>query len=318
MIQKTLLLLLLITATTQSQNFNKVDFLVLEYPAFSKVEDLASRIKEDFSTDEEKVRAAFFWLTTNIRYNLKEYYNPTDRTFHFRYANETERLQKIQAAKDKIVHTAFRTKRGVCEEYAQSFKKICDLLNIEAAVVTGSVRNSAAEIGKPKRSSNHAWNAVKLHKKWLLLDATWAAGFQRNGKWTQRFNPYFYDIPKEKIFKTHFPDDSIWILRFGRITIEEFYNQPIYGQQFLASNAALISPKNGIISIEKGGNIELIFNNLDKKHQVIYNFKGNKYAKKPIFKTEGKTTILTIIKPPKNDELYVYFNGQTALKFKIK
>ncbi len=301
-----------------SQDFINVDAKVLKYPRFSKVENLASRIDKDFSEDEEKVRAAFFWLAKNIRYNLKEYYNPKQRNISFRYATEVEKLQKIQAAKDQIINIAFRTKKGVCEEYAQSFKKICDLLGIEAAVIKGFVRNVPSEIGKPATTSNHVWNAVKINKKWVLLDATWAAGYEENGKWVKKYNNYFYKIPKEKIFKTHFPEESIWVLRFGRITLKEFYNQPIYGQEFLASKATLISPQKGIISVEKDKSIILQFKNLALKSSIIYNFKENKYALKPILSVENEITTLSIPKPKKNSELYLYLNNDVALQFKTE
>ena len=318
MIKKIFALFFLITIATQGQNFKNVDNMVLTYPKFSKVEDLTSRIKKDFTNDEEKVRAAFFWLAKNIRYDLKEFYNPTVRNYSFSYISEAEKLEKMQALKDQIINVAFKTKKGVCEEYAQSFKKICDLLDIKAAVIKGYVRSNSNEIGKPERNSNHAWNAVKLNNKWLILDATWAAGYEFNGKWVKKFNNYFYNIPKEKIFKTHFPEESIWVLRFGRITLEDFYKQPIYGEQLLASKAELISPKNGIITIEKGKNIELKFKNLEAASLVIYNFKGNRYAKKPLIKTEGNITTLSIVNPTANSELYVYIKGENALIFKTK
>ncbi|WP_299670180.1 transglutaminase domain-containing protein [uncultured Polaribacter sp.] len=311
-------LFLCFSITMNSQDFINVDAKVLKYPRFSKVENLASRIDKDFSEDEEKVRAAFFWLAKNIRYNLKEYYNPKQRNISFRYATEVEKLQKIQAAKDQIINIAFRTKKGVCEEYAQSFKKICDLLGIEAAVIKGFVRNVPSEIGKPATTSNHVWNAVKINKKWVLLDATWAAGYEENGKWVKKYNNYFYKIPKEKIFKTHFPEESIWVLRFGRITLKEFYNQPIYGQEFLASKATLISPQKGIISVEKDKSIILQFKNLALKSSIIYNFKENKYALKPILSVENEITTLSIPKPKKNSELYLYLNNDVALQFKTE
>ncbi|QTD37060.1 transglutaminase [Polaribacter batillariae] len=311
-------LFLLISISANSQDFATVDAKVSTYPRFSKVEDLANQIDKDFTEDQEKARAAFFWLAKNIRYNLKEFYNPKQRSIRFRYASKTEKQQKLQAAKDNLVATTFKTKQGVCEEYAQSFKKICDLLGLEAEVIKGYTRNSPNEIGRPVNTTNHAWNAVKLNGEWLLLDATWAAGYEYNGKWIRKFNDYFYNIAKEKIFKTHFPDDSLWVLRFGRMSLLEFYNQPIYGHNFLSSNTKLISPQTGIIKVESGKNIILKFKNLAVNSSIIYNFKGYKYAQKPISKTENGITILSIPNPKKNSELYLYLNNEVALQFKTK
>ena len=301
-----------------SQNFNKVDELVLNYPRYSNVKDLSDRILKDFNSDEDKVRAAFFWLAKNIRYNLKEYYNPTQRSYNFSYSTEEEKQQKLQAIKDKIVSDAFRNKIGVCEEYAQSFKKICDLLNIEAEVIKGYVKNFAEEIGKPSNSTNHAWNAVKINNKWIILDATWAAGYEYNGKWVRKFDNYFYNIPKDKIFKTHLPEDSIWILRFGRITKKEFYNQPIYGNGFLNSKTELVSPTKGTINLKNEENITIKIKNLDIKNLIYYTVTGNKYAQKPLIKKEDNTTILTIKNPKINGDLVIYINKEDALQFKLK
>ncbi|QOD60498.1 transglutaminase [Polaribacter haliotis] len=309
---------LLISIATNSQDFAEVDAKVTKYPRYSKVEDLANKIDKDFSKKEEKARAAFFWLAKNIRYNLKEFYNPRQRSIRFSYFSEEEKKQKLQAAKDNLVAAMFKTKQGVCEEYAQSFKKICDLLGLESEVIKGYVRNIPNEIGKPANATNHAWNAVKLNGKWIILDATWAAGYEYNGKWIRKFNDYFYNIPKNKIFKTHFPDDSLWVLRFGRMSLSEFYNQPIYGHNFLNSDIELLSPKNGIIKVERVENIVLKFKNLALSSSIIYNFRGYKYAQKAVLKIENGITILSIPKPKKNSELYLYLNNEVALQFKTR
>lgn len=306
---------LLISIAANSQDFTKVDNLVANYPRYSSADNLASKISKDFTSDEEKARAAFFWLAKNIRYNLEEYYNPTQRSYNFSYATEEEKQQKLQALKDNIVSEAFKNKTGVCEEYAQSFKKICDLLGLESEVIKGNVRNLPQEIGKPANTTNHAWNAVKLNNKWIILDATWAAGYEYSGRWIREFNPYFFNIPKEKILKTHFPEDSLWVLRFGRISLQEFYNQPIFGHSFLSSKAELISPNKGIITINSSKKIELKFKNLAANTLIYYTFKGMKYAQKPIITVENKMTTLTINNAVRNSDFVLYMNKEAALQY---
>jgi transglutaminase/protease-like cytokinesis protein 3 len=308
---------LLISFSIKSQDFKKVDEMVLNYPRFSKVEDLASKINIDFSTDEEKARAAFFWLSKNIRYNIRQFYSGKDRSYSFSYESEEDRIQKQQAVMDKLVADTFRNKTGVCEEYARSFKKICDLLEIKAAVITGSVRTDSNEIGNVTAEASHAWNAVFLNNKWVILDATWAAGHEYNKRWIREFNEYFYDIPTDKIFKTHFPEESIWILRFGRISKEEFYNQPIYTNTFLGLNTELISPTKGVINVNSGENIELKFKDLDSKLLISYMVEGNRYSQKPIITSKENITSLTIKNPERNTELVLFINNKDALHFKV-
>ena len=318
LMKQLLFFFLLISIATNSQDFKKVDSLVLEYPRFSKVDDLATRISKDFTSDKDKARAAFYWLAKNIHYNLREYYNPKQRSYHFSYATEKEKKQKLQALKNKIIDAAFISKKGVCEEYAQSFKKVCDLLGLESEVIKGTVRLHPEEIGKPNGNTNHAWNAVKLNNKWVLLDVTWAAGYVMNGKWVQKFNNYFYDIPKNKIFKTHFPTETIWALRFGNITLEAFYNQPIYGASFLNSKIELISPITGILKVNSSNEVQLNFKNLAKTSLINYTFKGQRFAKKPIITTLGNTTTLTFKEAKKNSSLRIFINKELALQFKTK
>ena len=313
-----LFLFLFISVATNSQDFTKVDSLVLEYPRFSKVENLASQIEKDFSTDKEKARAAFFWLAKNIRYNLKDLASLKKRSHNFKYSSEEEKKQKQQAYKNKLVAEAFLNKTGVCEEYAQSFKKICDLLGLESAVIKGYVRNTPDEIGKYESESSHAWNAVKIAGKWIILDPTWAAGYEFNRKWVRNFNNYYYNLSKEKMFKTHLPEDAIWILRFGRITKKEFYNQPIYGNSLLNSKTSLISPKNGIINVNYSKDIKLKFKNLDPKVIISYTFKGMRYSQKPIITRENNSSTVTIKNAQKNSELVLFFNRTAALQFKTE
>ncbi|EAQ40815.1 transglutaminase domain-containing protein [Polaribacter sp. MED152] len=311
-------LLVFSSLTISAQSYDDVDAKVLNYPRYSNVENLASQIQKDFSTDEDKARAAFFWLAKNIRYNLKEYYKPQKRSYRISYATELEKEQKYQLLVDVLVDKTFKNKTGVCEEYAQSFKKICDLLDIEAEVIKGNVRNTVAEIGNVTAATNHAWNAVKIDEKWLILDATWAAGYEYNGKWVRDFNYYFYDIPKDKILKSHYPEDALWVLRFGRMSKEAFYNQPIYSNNFLGLEAELIAPTEGIISLNSEDVIELKFKNLTDSLLIFYVFKGSNRALKPAIIKEGKFSIVKIPNPKKNTDLVLFINKIDALHFKIK
>ena len=196
-----ILLFLLSFRLGYSQDYSTVDSIVKLYPRYTKPQKLATRIANDFSNDTEKVRAIFKWLTLNIRYDLEKYYQP-QASIQFNYSTEEEKQRKLQQITDKLVNKAFLTKMGVCEEYAQSFKKVADLLHIEALVIDGYVRNAAGEIGKVPSNSNHAWNAVRLDGKWIFLDATWSAGYVNNGRWRKDFNEYFFAMDPKKMSKT--------------------------------------------------------------------------------------------------------------------
>ena len=303
--------------SSYAQDFSSIDTKVDLYPSFSKVENLANQIDKDFDSDEEKVRATFYWLAKNIRYNLREFYNPKQRSYRFSYSSENERLQKLQAIKDRLINKAFQTKLGVCEEYAQSFKKVCDLLGIEAYVIKGYVRINTSEIGVIPSSTNHAWNAVKLNGRFVVLDATWAAGYEFQNRWVKDFNPYYYDISNTDIFKTHYPKERLWILRLGRMTIDEFFNQPIFANSFLKSGATLESPKLGILQSDND-NFKFSIKNLPATIKVAYAMPGMRYAQRANLTTINGVTSFTIPNPKRQSEVVIYFNQRDALYFRIQ
>ncbi|MEQ6124558.1 transglutaminase domain-containing protein [Pseudotenacibaculum sp. MALMAid0570] len=310
------LLFFLISSVAFSQDFSAIDNKVKTYPRYTSPEKLAAKISNDFKDDMSKVRAAFRWLTLNIRYNLEEYYQPR-KVIQFSYSTEEERQRKLQGIKDKIIKDAFLTKMGVCEEYAQSFKKLADLMGIEAQVIKGYVRNSAYEIGRIPRSTNHAWNSVKINNRWILLDATWAAGYVFNGKWVKDFNEYYFGIDPKKVSRTHYPDDKKWQIVLNYNSLEDFYNQPIYSQGFLRKDIQLLSPKKGTIVVDKSKNVVITFQNLTSADQLFYNYQGQRYSKRPQISYEGKKATVSIENPGRDSELYLFLNRNLALEYKV-
>jgi hypothetical protein len=311
-----ILLFLFISSVGFAQDFQRIDNIVKSYPKYTKPEQLAKKISKDFKDDASRVRAAFRWLTYNIRYDLEEYFEPR-KVIEFRYSTEEERIEKLQAIKDNIVKEAFLTKMGVCEEYAQSFKKLADLMNIEAIVVKGYVRNSAYDIGRIPQSTNHAWNAVKIENKWILLDATWAAGYLYNGKWVKGFNEYFYAIDLKKVNRTHYPDHKRWQIVLNSGSLEDFYNQPIYANGLLRNNVDVVSPTKGNISVNRTRKIVLKFKNLSTSHRIFYNYRGQRYAKRPDIAFEGDVATVSLENPGSNTELYVFIDKNLALEYKV-
>ncbi|NJN50256.1 MAG: hypothetical protein HC798_03630 [Polaribacter sp.] len=206
---------------------------------------------------------------------------------------------------------------GVCEEYAQSFTKICDLLSIESQVLKGNARNNAEEIGVFSNTSNHAWNVVKIDEKWLIIDATWGAGFEQNGVWVQQFTPYYFDIPYHKILKSHLPFDKAWLLRFGRITDEQFFNQPIFTDDFLITDATLVNPKSGIIKINNDDDINIVIKNLKATDKIAFGIKGLRFAMNPEVKIVGENTVIKIPNPKRQGILTLIINQKSAIYFKM-
>lgn len=310
-------LFLFVSLQIFSQDFTTIKTKIDNYKKITSAETLAKQIEKDFSSDEDKVKAIFYWLTSNISYNLEEFYNPSSRRLSFKYRTEEERLTKLQEIKDKTVYETIKNKKAVCEGYAQTFTKICDLLDIKSEVISGYARFGLQEIGKPKPNANHAWNAVKINNEWVYLDATWGAGSVVNGKWKNFFKPYYYDMPKEKILRSHLPKSSLWQLKLGRITKAEFYNQPIYTDNFLASDVELISPQQGIIKKNKSGEISIQLKNTADK-EILIGFRGSKIAKRPVIDVENEISTISIAVPNTSKVAFLVINREVSLQFLIE
>jgi len=302
--------------TIQAQDYSTVDAKVKRYQAYTSAQRLANKIKSDFNNDRDKTRAVFTWLTHNIRYDLKEYFNPTSKNYSFTYSNEADKQLKLQQIKDQVIDEMFSSRKSVCEGYAQSFKKICDLLNIESVVIKGYARNSTGEIGTTPTASNHAWNAVKIKLKWQLVDATWAAGYVVNNQWEKHFTEYyFYPNPKE-LLRTHYPDDVNWQLLKKPISKKVYANQPIIGQGFFNKKLQLVSPNDGVL---KPSSTKFYINGLVKNHTVGYLFKGQKYGKRASVIIENGVGSFSIdLKGKRNTELYIFIDSEIALEYKIQ
>ncbi|TYP97988.1 transglutaminase superfamily protein [Tenacibaculum adriaticum] len=313
-----LIFFLLISFSISAQNFSVIKEKTDLYSGLLTAEKLAHKIELDFSSEEDKVKAIFCWMTKNIRYDLDEFYNPTRKEISFRYRTNEERDQKLQEIKNKTVAETLSTRKGVCEGYAQTFSKICDLLQIENEVITGYVRTSSNTIGKPQQQPNHAWNTVKINNKWIFIDTTWGAGYENNGKWLRNFNPYYFNISTKKYFKTHFPEKSIWRLRVGRMEKEEFYNQPIYSHLFLKSDVELTAPKSGILSKNKNGKIDIILKNIKPSQQIHVGFLGLPYAQKPEVTSKNGVTSVTITPPTNALQLFLLIDKEVAIEFLIQ
>ena len=308
--------LFLISYTVQSQDFSLVDAKVLSYPAYKSPESLAKRIEKDFSSDIDKTRAAFRWLTKYITYDYEQLKRGR-RVIKFQYFSEEERIKKLSDITNNLVSTAFKKRKGVCEEYAQSLKKLCNLMGIESDVIKGNVRSSPREIGLPRKQTNHAWNIVKINNNWIIVDATWASGAVINGKWNRKFSNYYFNIPKNKIGKTHFPDNRKWQVVWNIPSRERYYNQALLYEPFLEKNIEITSHASGIILVKRNAFINLELKGLEKNSSIFYTFEESRYAQKPKMTTKNNMVSLVIPAPMKSTFLYVFQKSKLCAVFRI-
>ena len=201
-----------------AQDFNYVYQEVKSIPkqTYKTINQLHNLLVKSNYSQEEKIQAFAKFITNNIAYGNR--------------------------AKNPL--KCINSGEGVCQDYSELFKALCDISNIECHVVVGDGRNDSQDIGF--YSSNHAWNAVKVNGKFQLFDLTWAAGGVSFGDFTKKFKPLYFNTEPSVFILNHFPDDPNWQLLENPISKNNYINAPIYDREF--KNLSL---KKGVVKKNK-------------------------------------------------------------------
>ena len=187
--------------------YSYVDAKIATIPdyATTSTTSITNFIQSNFKSDSDRIRAAFYWTASNIRYDLKDM-NVT------RYSESRE---------DKI-NRALKSKMGVCSHYAAIFNELAEKMGIQSYVVEGYNKQN----GKVTNLA-HAWTAAKIDSKWYLFDPTWGAGYVNNGRFFKKFNNSYFKVEPSKIIATHIPFDYLWQFLNYPISNGEFYEGKI-------------------------------------------------------------------------------------------
>lgn len=218
--------------TSAQTPFEKADSIAAAFDEpYENAEELALKLTATLSSDKEKARVFFMWIAHNVRYDCDKYHHPVRP--QFRAPTQEKLREEMDKWKESQIEKTVKSKKGVCADYSQLFKALCDAVGLEAVVVTGDARDP----NYPYRTAfnnPHAWNAVKIENEWRLLDATWGAGYTdpEVSKFYRRVAPGYFFSPPDLFSLNHFPDDPKWQLLAEPLSKEDYPNQPVinYGQ----------------------------------------------------------------------------------------
>ncbi|WP_310560878.1 transglutaminase domain-containing protein [Flavobacterium sp.] len=169
--------------------------------ATSSTREIASYINTNFKTENDKIRAVFYWTASNISYDVANMFA----------VNTTETPQ------DRITK-ALKTKKGICADYSAIFNEIATLVGINSVVISGYTKQNGKIDTLP-----HSWCAAKIDNKWWVFDPTWGSGSLINGQFVKRINDYYFKTQPSKIISSHIPFDYLWQFLNYPITNTEFY-----------------------------------------------------------------------------------------------
>ena len=257
-----LLFTFLFSVSSYSQanvSYALVDAKITAIPAIftNSTEAIAKYINSYFKTENDKIRAVFYWTASNISYDIENMFA----------VNTTETPQ------DRIAKT-LKTKKGICSDYATIFSEIANLVGIKSIVVEGYTKQD----GKVATMA-HAWCASKIDNKWYLFDPTWGSGYVNDNKYTRKINTIYFKVAPLKMINSHMPFDYLW----------QFIDYPITNQEFIAGKAQINKAKknfdfeSGITEYEALPKIDQFFESSQRiekngiKNQLI--FQAYTYAK---------------------------------------
>lgn len=231
-----------------AQDFKKVDQHAKNTPsgAEKSIETLAAYLNKAGTSETEKVRAYYVWLTDNIAYDTKTFFsnNPKPKT------SATDALNR---------------RKAICQGYAELFKALCDNSNIECFIITGYSKGYGYTPNKKFDNSDHAWNAVKTDGEWKLIDATWGAGYLNDKKkYEQRFTEKYFSPNPAKMVLDHLPVDPMWQLLSCPISMSDYTLKNEEITKLTENKADCFSYKDTIATYQKLSHIEQQVNSAER------------------------------------------------------
>jgi transglutaminase/protease-like cytokinesis protein 3 len=290
-------------------------------------DSLARQLTADYKTDREKVTSIFRWITENISYNVRPYYNATHNPTTAYLIDESEDTAALKSLSERVAIDVLNRRIAFCDGYARLFKTLCDYAGIKSEVITGyAVTNS----GRERFSSNHRWNAVYLDSTWQLLDPTWAAGHltYSTDNFIQHYNNYYFLTPAKDFARDHYPEDLQWTLLPEPPYMSEFRSSPFKTHAFLKNNIYSYKPESGIIEASAGDTLRFELETLgDKNNMIVLDtaFVDSAViadAEKDIFKNtstiKGNIVKYTFIVTSDSDKwLSVILNDEVVMRYKL-
>jgi hypothetical protein len=185
------------------------------------IDSLAAYLTATAKDDREKAWAIFRWTAQNIHYDVKGFFSGD-------YG---------ELSPDAVLSR----RSAVCDGYSSLFESLAKAAGLEAVHILGFAKGVgfAAGMAVPERN-NHAWNAVFIDGRWVLVDCTWAAGsLNEEGQYEQVFEPYYFDPRPDELIRTHFPVDPRWQLLPRPVTRAEFESGPLLKTAFFTAGLRL-------------------------------------------------------------------------------
>jgi Transglutaminase-like superfamily len=248
-------------AQQRQVSFSEIDDRVKSIDPLPPAE-LAYALTKDYSTDREKLRSIFSWITDHIAYRVK------NNNRNIQVGNRSKQLifadtGKWKSGNDFVAETVLQNKSAVCDGYARLFKSLCDYAGLRSAIISGFANGDYSR--QSKFRCNHTWNAVYIDSAWRLLDVTWASGYTnyRGDEFVKHYDETYFLAAPEDFIRDHFPDDLRWTLMEKPAWPREFTADPYKNRSFSKYRITAYFPATGVIEAAIGDTIQIMLETTD-------------------------------------------------------
>lgn len=144
------------------------------------VSKLVLDLTKNCTTEIQKARAIYVWITDNISYDYKTF-NKKRKNKLFKCKSTEECELKKAKWKENYINKVLKKKIGVCSGYSELYKKMCNQAGIKCEVIEGYIKTEPFQIGR-MGVLDHAWNVLIIDNKHHYLDLTWSSGYCTKNK----------------------------------------------------------------------------------------------------------------------------------------
>lgn len=291
-------------------------------------DSLSHLLTNSYTTELEKVRSIFYWITDHISYNTIRY-QPQPASYKNDDDDESEYDADTiyKSLNERVAGITLKRRYAMCDGYARLFKTLCDDAGIKSEVITGYARTN---MNSGQFRCNHKWNAVMIDSNWYLLDVTWASGYLNfaGNNFIKDYNDYYFLTPPKYFIKDHYPDDIKWTLLNDQPSLTEFNHSP-FKQPSFNYKIVSYSPSRGIINATAGDTITISLQTIDEKKNLFLLDKSSVdsadiafadscfKANKNCIINGDKVSANYIVSSEDAQWLQVIYNNEVVLRYKL-
>ena len=173
------------------------------------ISEVVNIINANSTNDFHKVKMINDILCLTLKYDVKSYFSGDLPSQDYRIV-----LSKGLA---------------VCEGFANSFLKFCNVCGIKCRIAHGYARGASTSLqteAQVSKKTNHAWNIVTINGKDYLVDSCWNQGYLNGTENVIEYTTQWLFTYPESFIYMHFPEYERDQLLEKPISRQTFYSLP--------------------------------------------------------------------------------------------